>query len=426
MSTIQIKNAIVGSHNQPVSILINDNKITQIETENSDTDLPGVDSLIDAKGGLLLPSFVDCHTHLDKAYAGIEDSGTDGESIDAAIQQIHEAKASFTVEDVHDRAVRAIRNHVRHGCTRIRTHVDVDTISGLVPFNGVLAAKDTCCDIADIEIVAFPQEGIYRDPGTKELLIDALDQGADVIGGIPQIERTERGRENHVDLCLELAVDYGLPVDMHIDETDDPYARSLEYLAARCLEMGIDLPVTASHACALAAYDSAHAGRVIDLVAEAGIDVITNPPTNLIYQGRYDTYPKRRGLTRVDELSAGGVTVAAAQDNISDGFYPYGRGDMGEVATLAAHAFQLVTPAEQSTAINLVTTNAASVTKFNNCNVSTGASANLMLFPSSVSTPGDIIRTGSRPRLVFHHGKPVAKNTVSTTFDPDLSSTVEP
>lgn len=421
VSTICIRNATVIGHADPVSIVITDGKLSEVETEDAVTGPTIQKTLIDAERGLILPGFVDAHTHLDKAYAGTHNSGKDLESIDTVIQHVRKAKASFTVDGVHDRAVRAIQNHVRHGCTQIRTHVDVDTIGGLVPFNGVRAASNTCQDIATVELVAFPQEGIYRDIGTQELLIEALNRGADIIGGMPQLERTERDQHAHIDLCLELAAEYDVPVDMHIDETDDPNARSLEYLAARTLEIGLDQPVTASHACALAAYDSAHAGRVIDLVAEAGINVITNPATNLIHQGGYDTYPRRRGLTRVDELTAAGVTVAAAQDNISDGFYPYGRGDMAEIAMLAAHALQLATPDERSTAIDLVTTNAASITGFNSGRVNVGVPATINLFPPSVNSPGEVISSGNKPRLVLHRGRPVATNTFTTTLGPDRS-----
>lgn len=426
MSSLIIRNATVRNGDKRVSVIITDGELSVLEGAGIDTEYPRIEADIDAEGGLLLPGFVDAHTHLDKAYAAPGEGNTDMDSLDAVIQHAREAKASFTVDNVHDRAVRAIRTHVRHGCTRIRTHVDVDTVGGLVPFEGVRAARDTCREIADVEIVAFPQEGIFRDPGTETLLGEALDSGADVIGGMPFAERTDRDQHAHVDLCLELAAKHAVPVDMHIDETDDPNARSLEYLSARYLEEGLNQPVTASHACALAAYDPAHAARVIDLVAEAGVHVITNPGTNLIHQGSHDTYPKRRGLTRVDELMKAGVTVAAAQDNMGDGFYPYGRGDMVEVALLAAHALQLATPTERSSALDLVTTSAADVTGFDSHGVREAAPATITLFPPSIRSPGDVIRTGSLPRLVFHRGELVATNTSNTVFSPDVSSVAEP
>ncbi len=210
--------------------------------------------------------------------------------------------------------MRAIEAHVTNGCTRIRTHVDVNTIGGLTPLQGVLAAREQCADIADIEIVAFPQEGIFQDPGAFELLEQALESGADLVGGMPDNERTTADRRAHVDRCLDLAERYGVAVDMHVDETDDPSARSLEYLAAAVLDRAFEQPVTAGHTCALAAYDDPHAARVIDLVAEAGLSAITNPPTNLVLQGRHDRQPKWRGITRVIELLEAGVSVAAGQD----------------------------------------------------------------------------------------------------------------
>ncbi len=254
------------------------------------------------------------HVHLDKAYIRPELPPNESGTLSESIASIHDRKAAYTVEDVATRAVRAIEAHVTNGCTRIRTHVDVNTIGGLTPLQGVLAAREQCADIADIEIVAFPQEGIFQDPGAFELLEQALESGADLVGGMPDNERTTADRRAHVDRCLDLAERYGVAVDMHVDETDDPSARSLEYLAAAVLDRAFEQPVTAGHTCALAAYDDPHAARVIDLVAEAGLSAITNPPTNLVLQGRHDRQPKWRGITRVIELLEAGVSVAAGQD----------------------------------------------------------------------------------------------------------------
>jgi cytosine deaminase len=365
---------------------------------------------LDAEGGLLAPGFVDCHVHLDKAYIADElpenESGTLGE----AIANIHDRKREYTVEDVRERAGRAIEAHVRNGCTRLRTHVDVDTIGGLTPLRGVLEAREAWSDVADVQVVAFPQEGVVGDPGTRDLLADALDEGADVVGGMPANERSDADTREHVDACLDLAAEYGAPVDMHVDETDDPAARSLEYLAAEAIDRGID-DVTAGHTCALAAYDDAHAARVLDLLVEAGVKMVTNPPTNLLLQGRHDAHPKRRGITRVDELREAGLTVAAGQDCIRDGFYPYGRASMLETALLTAHAAHLQTPAERRTAWAMVNANAADVMGLDH-GLEAGSPATCNVFPPSVRTPTDALREGVPPRYVLHEGRVVAENEV--------------
>lgn len=364
---------------------------------------------IDADGGLVAGGFVDPHVHLDKAYIAPSlppnESGTLGE----AIENAHRAKAEYTVEDVRDRAVRAIREHVRRGCTRIRTHVDVDTIGELTPLEGVRAAREECAAVADVEIVAFPQEGVLQDPGTADLLDEALDSGADLVGGMPDNERTDADTRAHVDRCLDFAERHGVGVDMHVDETDDPTARSLEYLAAQVVERDFEEPVTAGHTCALATYDDAHAARVVDLVAEAGLFMVTNPPTNLLLQGRHDTQPKRRGITRVDELRAAGVTVAAGQDCLQDAFYPYGRASMLETALLTAHAAHLQTPAERVAAWEMVAGEAATILGTEH-GVESGARAVFNVFPSAVTDRHEALRLGRASRVVVHDGRIVARN----------------
>ncbi|MCU4925873.1 amidohydrolase family protein [Halobacteria archaeon AArc-dxtr1] len=405
-----VRNARVPGADAPTSMAVVDGRIV----DPADVDPDEADRVLDAAGGLVAPGFVDPHVHLDKAYVEPDlrpaETGTLGESID----RTHERKAEYTVDDVRDRAIRAIEAHVEHGCTRIRTHVDVDTIGGLTPLRGVLAAREACESIADVEIVAFPQEGVLQDPGTEALLTEAVESGADLVGGMPDNERTEADRRAHVDACLDLAERFDVGVDMHVDETDDPSARSLEYLAATVIECGFEAPVTAGHTCALAAYDDPHAARVIDLVAEAGLSVIANPPTNLVLQGRHDGYPKRRGITRIDALREAGVTVAIGQDCILDGFYPYGRASMLEAALLAAHAAQLVTPAERRLAWNLVSQNAAAVVGSEH-GLENGQPATFNVFPPGVDGRHEAIRRGGAPRAVVHEGTIVAETKREST-----------
>jgi len=405
-----VENARRPGTDETTRVGVADGEIAAIGPDLTDCDA------IDADGGLVAPGFVDPHVHLDKAYVAPElppnESGTLGE----AIANVQSRKAEYTVDDVRSRAVRAIRAHVRNGCTRIRTHVDVDTIGGLTPLEGVVAAREACSGVADVEIVAFPQEGILQDEGTESLLDEALSAGADLIGGMPDNERTDADRRGHVDVCLDVAADHGVGVDMHVDETDDPSARSLEYLAAQVIDRGFDAPVTAGHTCALAAYDDPHAARVIDLVADADLRMITNPPTNLILQGHHDCHPKRRGTTRVDELRDAGVLVAAGQDCILDGFYPYGRASMLETALLTAHAAHLQTPAERTVAWEMVAGDAASVVDVPH-GLAEGDPATFNVFPPAVTSRHEALRLGRRPRTVVHEGEVVAENRLESTVE---------
>lgn len=408
MFDVLVRNARLPDAEGTTNVGIVDGRIDSIGDAVTDGE-----AVIDADGGLLAGGFVDPHVHLDKAYIAPDLPPNESGTLREAIENIHDRKASYTVEDVRERALQAIDAHVRNGCTRIRTHVDVDTIGGLTPLEGVMAARTERTEVADVQIVAFPQEGIVRHQGTEELLASALESGADVVGGMPHTERTDEHRREHVDVCLDLARRYDVPVDMHVDETDDPSARSLEYVAAKVIETGFDRPVTVGHACALAAYDDPHAAAVIDQCAEAGLQFVTNPPTNLVLQGRHDSHPKRRGITRVDELQANDVPVAAGQDCLLDGFYPYGRASMLETALLTAHAAQLVTPEERELAWEMVADTAAEILGVGH-GIKPGARAVCNVFPPAVRTRHDALRLGCRPRAVIHDGAVVGRTTVQS------------
>lgn len=406
---IRIADAQIPGRTEQLDIHITDGEISGV-----DADADRADHVIDADGGLVSPGFLDCHVHLDKAYIADDLPPNESGTLTEAIENIHDRKAEYTVDDVKTRTARAIEAHVAHGCTRIRTHVDIDPIGELTPLKGVLAAAEAYEDIADVEIVAFPQEGIYQSPGTAELLADALKEGADYIGGMPDNEPTEQATRDHVDTCLELAIEADVDVDMHVDETDDPTARSLEYLAAQTVERGYEGRVTAGHTCALAAYDETHARRVIRSLQTAEMQMVTNPPTNLLLQGRADQHPKRRGITRVDQLLEAGLVVAAGQDCIADGFYPFGRASMLEAGLLTAHAAHLQTPAERETVWSLITDAPATIMG-DQASVAEGSPATLNVFPPTVQSISEALRLGRRPAVVLHEGTIAAENSLDTT-----------
>lgn len=396
---ILIRNAALPRTDDLVSIHLTDGEITAVGDTPSTAG-----TVIDADGGLVTPPFVDAHTHLDKAMVAQRleaDTGT----LDEAVAAMRAQKDKATREDVRRRAEEAIGLHLEHGCNRIRTHVDVDQVGGLTGLDGVQDARETYSDRAEVQIVAFPQEGLLTEDGSVELMEEAMDRGADIVGGIPAFETSTEDEHRHIDILLELADDHGVPVDMHIDENGDPGSRTLEYLATRARELGLDDGrVTASHACALSSYPDEYAAEVIGLVAEADINVITNPGTNLLLQGRDDAYPRPRGLTRVDQLRDAGVTMAAGQDNMQDGFYPYGEGNMLEVGSLLSHAAHMDSQQEQAAVLDMVTTGAAAVIGVDATGITTGAPADLNILPPSTGSITAALRGTPRPRYRIRDG----------------------
>lgn len=364
--------------------------------------------VIDAGGGLVTPSFVDSHLHLDLAYSLDLVKPNKSGTLTEAIRHWDAAKKKLSVANVRERAVRAIHAEVGFGTGHIRTHVDVGTNAGLRLTEGVLAARQDCADLCDIQIVAFPQDGLVKDPGAYDQMRAALEMGCDLVGGIAHNEPTGDDSKRHIEMLFELATEFDADIDCHIDETDDPASRCTEYLAAMTIRRGRQGRVTAGHVCALASYDDVHARKVIDLLAEARVHVVTNPGVNLHLQGRFDRYPKRRGLTRVSELLAAGVNVAAGQDCIRDPFYPFGTGQMLEVAHLLVHADHMTTARQIDQAYDAVTHNAARALRLDRYGSARGCRADLVVLP--VSDVLEAIRTRPIPTHVIKSGNVIRRN----------------
>ena len=371
----------------------------------------GVSDRIDCAGKLVLPAFIDSHVHLDKALIRDDLREHDG-TLAGAIGAIHERKRRYSVEDVRSRARAVIEESVRLGTTRLRSHVDVDTIGGLTPLEGVMAAAADCSDIAEVRTVAFPQEGLLRDPGALDLMEAALEMGADVVGGMPHWEPNEAAQREHVRLCFELAQRFDRDVDMHVDETDDGNVRTLEMVADEALRLNFTGRVCAGHVCSLAAADHEYAERVIDKCLRAGISIAANPVTNLVLQGRGDRGLVRRGMTRVAELRAAGVNVLFGQDCVKDGFYPFGRGSMLEVALISAHAAHLTSKDDLAYALEAVTKAPAISWRLEDYGLRRGARADLQLLP--VPSWEEALRLQPPPEKVWFGGRLVAENSVSS------------
>lgn len=358
---------------------------------------------IDADGMLTTAPFVDPHIHLDKV--NILDSVRPNVSgtLKEAIEIIWERKRNYTVDEIVSRASDVVEKAIVNGTLFMRTHVDVDTIGGLKPLEGILALREKYRDVIELQVVAFPQEGIKKNPGCAELMRRAMEMGADIVGGMPANEATPEDSLEHVRYVFELAQVFDADVDMHVDETDDPFYRTLEMVADETLRVGWQGRVTAGHTCALAAYDDHYANYVMDKVKMARMFMITNPLTNLMLQGRLDKQPIRRGITRVKELLDRGVTMSFGQDCVRDTFYPYGSADMLQAAFVTSHVAQLSLPHERERVFSMCTEDAAKIMRLKNYGLEVGAPANLVI--TEAQTIDQAIALQPIRRHVIKNGK---------------------
>jgi cytosine deaminase len=363
---------------------------------------------IDAGGLLAAPTYVNGHVHLDKCNLGEIMRPNKTNSFQECLEITWEHKRSYTVQDIVERASRAIAEGIQNGTTVFRVFADVDTIGGLRPLEGILAVREKWKGTVRIQAVNFPQEAILRDPGTWELMEEGMRMGADVVGGLPWHEHLDEDARRHIDLCFDLAKKHDSDLHMLVDDTDNPNSRSLEYLAAKTLREGYQSRVAASHCGALAAYDEVHARKVIALVKEAGVSISSNPHISLVAQGRYDQEPIRRGVTRVKQLWGAGVNVFSSQDDVDDPYYPFGRNDQQEVAAYVCHACHMTYPDEIQAAFGFVTTNAARALRLRDYGLDVGCRADFnVLAAASVQ---QVLRLQQPPRWVVGNGKVLAVN----------------
>ena len=377
---------------------------------------------LDANGRMAVPGFVEPHIHLDKALiserAPVNVSGT----LTEAIEILWEIKRNYTVDEIADRASRVLAQALENGISRLRTHVDVDPIGGTRPAEGVIRARERFRDLMDIQIVAFPQEGIVQSPGTEALMRQVMKLGVDVVGGMPFNEVSPADSRRHIEIVFDIAREFDADIDLHVDETDDPLARTLEMLAELTIANGWQGRVTAGHTCALASYPRNYADQVIARLREANVNMIANPATNLMLQGRLDDYPKRRGVTQVKELLAAGVNVACGQDCVHDTFYPFGQNDPLEIAFLLCHASQMSQPAEILTVMDMVTSHGAKALRPPDFGVAVGATADLVVLDARDAR--EAFATRSPRRWVIRKGRLIAETRLETHryFDPPAAA----
>ncbi|MCA9544435.1 MAG: amidohydrolase family protein [Myxococcales bacterium] len=366
---------------------------------------------LDCREHLLTPPFVDAHFHLDAARAlgdRVNRSGTLLEGINLW----GDIKPELTVQAVYDRALAYCDLAVAQGIGAIRTHVDVCD-PRLVAVEALLAVREAVKPYLHLQLVAFPQDGYLRDPQAVALVDRALDLGVDVVGGIPHFERTTADGDASVAALCRLAAERGLLVDMHCDETDDPASRHVETLAREALRHGLQGRVVGSHLTSMHAMPDAYVAKLLPLMAEAGLGAVSNPAVNLHLQGRFDGYPRRRGLTRVPELQAAGVPVAFGQDCVQDPWYPLGTGDLLDMAWIGAHATQQMSQAGLRACFDAVTTAPAALLHLEGYGLEVGCRADLVALPAA--DPVDAVRRRPARRFVVAAGKLVAETAPRET-----------
>ena len=362
---------------------------------------------IDAAGWLLSPPFVDAHFHLDATLShGLPRSNASGTLLEG-IALWGELKPLLTQDALVERALQYCDWAVGRGLLAIRSHVDVCD-ARLLAVRALLDVKQRVAPYLDLQLVAFPQDGLLRCPGALQNLQAALDLGVDVVGGIPHFERsTEQGTESVRILC-ELAAQRGLAVDMHCDETDDPLSRHIETLAFHCQRLGLHGRVTGSHLTSMHSMDNYYVSKLIPLIKEAGVHAVANPLINITLQGRHDSYPKRRGMTRVPELLAAGVNVAFGHDCVLDPWYSLGSADMLEVAQMGLHVAQMTSAAQMQACFDAVTVNAARVMGLAGYGLDVGCNADFVLLQAR--SVAEALRLRATRLAVIRRGQVLASS----------------
>jgi len=367
--------------------------------------------VVDGQGWLLSPPFVDAHFHMDATLSyGLPRVNTSGTLLEG-IALWGELKPHLTQEALVERALQYCDWAVAKGLLAVRSHVDVCD-PRLLAVEALLHVRERVRPYLDLQLVAFPQDGVLRAPGAFDNLKRALDMGVDVVGGIPHFERTMQDGAASVKLLCELAAERGLPVDMHCDESDDPLSRHVETLAYETQRLGLQGRVTGSHLTSMHSMDNYYASKLIPLMAEAQLHAVANPLINITLQGRHDSYPKRRGMTRVPELLAAGVNVGFGHDCVLDPWYSMGSADMLEVASMGMHVAQMTSQAGMRACFDAVTVNNARVLGLPDYGLEVGKNADFVLLQSR--SPIEAIRLRAQRLLVVRRGRIISASPPAT------------
>lgn len=366
---------------------------------------------IDIEGKLVSPPFVESHVHLDSALTAGEPRWNESGTLFEGIQLWGERKQSLTLEDVKERAIKTLKLQAARGTLFVRTHADVSE-QNLIALKGLLEVREAVKDWLTLQVVAFPQDGIYSHPDNESLMEEALKLGADVVGGIPHYELTREDGVKSVHRIFELAEKYTRLIDIHCDEIDDEQARFLETIAACAIRTGMKEKVTASHTTAFGSYNNAYAYKLMGFLQRAQINFIANPLINITLQGRTDTYPKRRGVTRVKELWQQGLNVSLGHDCICDPWYVLGTGNMLDVADMAIHICQMTGRKEIDACYEMITHFGAKTLDIESeYGIREGKPANLIVLDAI--DPYDTLRRRATVRHIISRGSILASNSIS-------------
>jgi len=361
--------------------------------------------VLNARGGLALPPFIEPHIHLDTTQTAGEPNWNQSGTLFEGIERWAEQKAMLSHDDVKQRAWQTLKWQMANGIQYVRTHVDVSD-PNLTALKAMLEVKQEVAPWVDLQIVAFPQEGILSYPKGAELLEEALTLGADVVGAIPHFEFTREYGVESLHIAFELAKKYDRPLDIHCDEIDDEQSRFVETVAALALKMELGERVTASHTTAMHSYNGAYTSRLFRLLKLSGINFVANPLVNIHLQGRFDDYPKRRGITRVKELLAAEINVCFGHDDVFDPWYPLGTGNMLQVLHMGLHVCQMLGYQQIEDGLKLITHNSARTFGLKDYGIATGNPANMIILP--VSCGFDAVRCQSPVRWSIRQGRIIA------------------
>ena len=405
-----VKNIHINGREGLWQIAIEDGKIARILPNEEQIDFSG--DILDGEQGIVYPPFVEPHIHLDATQTAGQPNWNQSGTLFEGIERWAERKSLLSHEDVKSRAWKTLKWQIANGVQHVRTHVDVSDPT-LTALKAMLEVKKEVAPWVDLQIVAFPQEGILSYPNGEALLDQAMAMGADVVGGIPHFEFTREYGVESMHIAFNIARKYNKQIDIHCDEIDDEQSRFVETVAALALKYEMGDKVTASHTTAMHSYNNAYASRLFRLLKLSKIHFVANPLVNIHLQGRFDTYPKRRGVTRVKEMLKNNINVCFGHDDVFDPWYPLGTANMLQVLHMGLHVCQLMGYGQINDGLKLVTENRAKALGLQGYGVEEGNAANFIILPAENGF--DAVRRQVPTRYSIRHGKVIAETKLAET-----------
>ena len=405
-----VKNVHIHNREGLWQILTEEGKISRIFSQDEVFNYSG--EILDGEEGIVYPPFIEPHIHLDATQTAGQPNWNQSGTLFEGIERWAERKSLLSHEDVKSRAWKTLKWQIANGIQYVRTHVDVSDPT-LTALKAMLEVKKEIAPWVDLQIVAFPQEGILSYPNGEKLLDQAMEMGADVVGGIPHFEFTREYGVESMHIAFDIARKYNKQIDIHCDEIDDEQSRFVETVAALALKYDMGEKVTASHTTAMHSYNNAYASRLFRLLKMSKIHFVANPLVNIHLQGRFDTYPKRRGVTRVKEMLKNNINVCFGHDDVFDPWYPLGTANMLQVLHMGLHVCQLMGYGQINDGLKLVTENSAKALGLTDYGIQEGNSANFIVLPAENGF--DAVRRQVPTRYSIRHGKVISETQLAKT-----------